>query len=188
MLINRRPLCKYLAVIVASLTFSTICYAQDKQQWIQLNAAPLNSSYSVQFKHIENRSGWSVGMSVFEKDSFLTSTVDRSNQESIDPQVRVLEASKLWSIPFRSGFADFGVGLGVAQGEWSNNCSASAPSSILPVNECDIKNVSTVGIPLQASITLGRYAGIGLGFNYFMSSERSYSLLSLTVPLGNFTR
>ena len=168
------------------LIVANLSHAEEVQQWVQFNAG-VRETYGVQFKHTVDGIGWSGGMLSFGQEFIFDTTIDRDSLQRVSPSVKVFEVSRLWTKPYGWGYADFGIGFGVAKGEWATECGYST-NSILFGRECDIENVTTVGIPIHTSFSFGRGAGIGMGLSYFYSSERSYKGFTLAIPLGGFAQ
>lgn len=172
--------------IVILLCFSGFCSADYDKAWVQLGTG-LNG-YNLQFKVLDNHSGWSLDAAMYNGSGVFSSLHDRETGLDVDPEFRIVGVSKIWAAPFRWGFADAGIGLGVGNGEWTDNCEKTGSVFISSIYECDLNKGTRVGIPLQASAVVGKYIGIGLSINVFLQEDHSHAIASLSIPLGKFTK
>lgn len=178
---------KYLTVLLGLLNFTAITHAESDRSWLQLGSG--FGSFNMQVKIENNKSVWAYeAAAYYHEDVVLDSTVDRDDGKELKTMFKVLAVSKLWSAPFSWGYADFGLGLGLGQGSWKDNCSKVEDESFFTTNECDVEEGIRLGIPFQASVALGKYVGLGLSFNAFIQQDKSHVGLLLTMPLGLFTR
>lgn len=138
----------------------------------------------------ENGSGWGVDFFSYEVEGliFKEQYRDRSTGEMFDPQFNVLSLSKLYNKPFSLGYVDVGLGLGVGKGSWGEKCEDEPERFLSRGRLCDEKDGYQLGIPLQASFAFGKYVGIGVSANVFITKDFTESRVMLTIPFGSFTR
>lgn len=103
-----------------------------------------------------------------------------------DPKFNTYGILKLWALNGRYSVKDIGIGVGVGDGTWGSNCTPDSHSS--DGEACQINKATEFGIPIQTSIVVGRYLGIGVSANAFLTQNRSHYSVSFSVPIGLFTR
>jgi len=133
--------------------------------------------------------GWGLSYAYMGTDNgndLFDEIIDRDTNESVAPGVILIGASGIWGYPFRFGYTDFSAGIAYATGDWTNNCSPSRDT--FSPDRCDVIDISNVGIPLRASVALGKYAGLGLAVEAFYSSFEHRVSVSVFASLGQFTR
>jgi hypothetical protein len=173
--------------LICLFFYSSFVYAEYDRAWLQLGSG--FGTFNVQAKVENENSGWAYeAAAYYHEDFLLDSTVDRDNGEELKTMFKVLAVSKLWSAPFSWGYADVGIGLGIGQGSWKDNCSRLDDGGFFKTDECDVKEGTRIGIPLQASAVIGKYVGLGISFNAFIPQDRTHAGFLITVPLGKFTR
>lgn len=127
-----------------------------------------------------------LGVFTYRDEALFSSYVDRDTGLSVSPRVKTLSVLKVWDSSFGWGYADAGVGLGLASGDKAKNCSGE-PGFLSTLYSCKIENVTTIGVPLHASAVLGRYVGIGLSVNTFLSLEGFLGAsIGFSIPIGKF--
>ena len=168
------------------ILFCSPSFAEYDRTWMQVGSG--YGAFNLQLKMVDGNSGWAYeAAAYYHEDYYLNSTVERGSDKELKAMFQVLAVSKLWSAPFNWGYADIGVGLGIGQGKWVGKCD-DIEDSWFRTKECDVKSGTRLGIPLQASVALGRYVGLGLSFNAFIQQDKALAGALLTIPLGKFTR
>lgn len=182
---NIRKIASITAVFFIS--FCAPSFAEYDRTWVQVGSG--YGAFNLQLKMVDGNSGWAYeAAAYYQEDILLTTTVERGSGKEIKAMFQVLAVSKLWSAPFGWGYADVGVGLGIGHGKWTGKCNEVKDGSLFRTNECDIRGGTRLGIPLQASVALGRYVGLGLSFNAFIQQDKTLVGALFTIPLGKFTR
>lgn len=178
---------KLIFSLIYLLFFSSFIYAEYDRAWLQLGSGL--GAFNAQAKLESENSGWAYeAAAYYHEDYLLNSTVERGNGKELKTMFKVLAVSKLWSAPFSWGYADVGIGLGIGQGSWKDNCSELEDEGFFKTDECDVKKGTRIGIPLQASAVIGKYVGLGVSLNAFIQQDRRHASFLITVPLGIFTR
>jgi len=178
---------KKLSLLLFLFTHASFCFADNDRAWLQLGSG--FGTFNLQAKIADDNSAWAYeAAAYYHEDFLLDSTVDRDDGKELETMFKVLAVSKLWSAPFSWGYADVGLGLGIGHGNWKDNCSKVDDESFFSTDECDVKQGTRIGIPIQASVAWGKYVGLGLSFNAFVQQDRLHGGFLITVPLGKFTR
>ena len=182
-------------VIVLILLISTsFSHAEFDRAWVEFSAGYSGTSgaISLQLKTDNAGAGWALEATKYNHYSSVDSYVEQGDHsgEELEAQFKVLSVSKLWSKAANWGYADVGIGLGVGRGEWTENCSPlNSSTSYFKKTECDLKEATTIGIPLQASAVFGRYVGVGLSLHAFIQPDNVHKgIAMITIPFGAFTR
>lgn len=182
---------KKILLVLCFAVFSIQAHAEKTNFWVELGLA--QDGVTAHIKQRKGHQGWAYSYYNFQNptEMFIASYdyVARNTMEPVQADFHVLGISRFTSASFGWGYADVGVGLGIGKGDWLENCDRSSSFVFHTTYECDLKDGSRLGIPIHASAVLGRYAGIGVSFNMFVSLdfEPQYQL-ALTIPLGNFTK
>ena len=183
---------KKIVLILFFVISSEHSHAEYNRAWLEVGAS--GSSTVIQVKARDEYQGWALSYLNYQDhhDSFLKifpdSYRDKNTMEFIETDLDVFAISKFVSAPFSWGYADVGIGVGVGKGQWLDNCNKTG-SFLGDQYECDLREGTKLGLPFQASATLGRYIGIGVNFNMFLAFDlRPHYQLALTVPLGKFTK
>lgn len=182
---NEKPLF-IISALISSL-FCSLSYADDNQTWVQVGSS--YGAFNLQLKTVTDNSGWAFEVAGYYPPSMFGSTIiDRETNKEVDPMLKVLAVSKLWSSPFSWGYADAGFGLGVGTGSWTKKCKEFGSDFLGSNYECDYYIGTRIGIPLQASVAIGKYVGLGLSLNAFVHSDDAQVRILFTLPLGKFTK
>lgn len=122
--------------------------------------------------------GESAGISISDNKRGWNFAVSRHGNPYSDKIIESYEISRTYQKPFRSGFAEFGVGIAYMHGI----CGASC------IDKYEGKEVSTFAIPLIASATFGRYVGISWSVRLLKTSDSGIqtAIVGLSFPIGNF--
>lgn len=124
-----------------------------------------------------------------EGNGIFDSFSDRHSMDFIDTEITTIGISRFISSSFNWGYADAGIGLAFARGQWIENCDSYREGILGDSYLCDSHESSDFGAPFQGSAVLGKYAGIGLYYDAFLSLERDSQVqFGIVVPLGNFTK
>jgi hypothetical protein len=167
--------------------FCSLSHSDDNQTWVQLGSG--FGAYSFQLKTVTENSGWSLEVAGYYPPTMFEDTIiDRDTNKEVDPMLKVLAVSKLWSSPVSWGYADVGFGLGIGSGSWTKKCKEFGSDFLGSNYECDYHEGTRIGIPLQASVAMGKYVGLGLSLNAFVHSEDAQIRILFTLPLGKFTK
>lgn len=178
---------KLLFSLIYILFCSSSVFAEHDRAWLQLGSGL--GAFNVQAKVENGDSGWAYeAAAYYHEDYLLDSTVERGNGRELKTMFKVLAVSKLWSAPFSWGYADVGVGLGIGQGSWKENCTGLDDDVFFKTDECDVKEGARIGIPLQASAVIGKYVGLGVSLNAFIQQDHKHIGFLIAVPFGIFTR
>ncbi|WP_394203277.1 hypothetical protein [Marinagarivorans algicola] len=136
-----------------------------------------------------DKHNWTLGYnSLHQSFVFVRDPVDRATGNSINGNIKAYSVSKLWHWPYRLGYASVSVGGSLLKGRWGVNCARSTMEGFGRSEECDLKQFVTLGIPLRATASFGRYVGIGYVAEMNINAKDSYILLGMTIPIGGFTR
>lgn len=178
-------------ITIASLfylaLFCSLSHSDDSQAWVQVGSG--FGAFNLQFKTVTENSGWAFEVAGYYPPTMFEGVItDRDTNKEVDPMLKVLAVSKLWSSPFSWGYADAGFGLGVGTGSWTNKCKELDTSFLGTDYECDYYEGTRIGIPLQASVAIGKYVGLGLSLNAFVHSDDAQLRILFTLPLGKFTK
>lgn len=178
---------KKLSLLLILFTYASFSHAEYDRAWLQLGSG--FGTFNMQAKVEKENSGWAYeAAAYYHEDFLLDSTVERENGKELKTMFKVLAVSKLWSAPFSWGYADAGIGLGIGQGNWKDNCSKREDNNLFNTDECDVKEGTRLGIPLQISVAIGKYVGVGLSLNAFIQQDSRHVGFLVTLPLGKFTR
>lgn len=177
-----------LAIVLAFFSISSYC--KYDAYWLEASGG-LEYGETYKFKIRDDYKGWALIYSRYSEDEFLgNSHVDRNTLDKIEPEFRVYGISRFVSAPFKWGNADVGIGLGYGHGDWSENCKANDEGLFGTTTEqCELKSGSSIGIPVHASATLGRYVGVGVNIDVFFSYKLDPMVqVGLVIPLGLFAK
>lgn len=178
---------KLTFLLLSLLFYSSFSFAEYDRAWLQLGSGL--GAFNAQVKVASESSSWAYeAAAYYHEDYLLSSTVERDNGNELKTMFKVLAVSKFWSAPFSWGYADVGIGLGIGQGSWKDNCSSLDDDGLFKTDECDVKKGMRLGIPLQASVSVGKYVGLGISLNAFIQQDHRHAGFLITVPLGKFTR
>jgi hypothetical protein len=137
--------------------------------------------------HTDNHS-WTIGYRALDQDFIFGSRDDKSTGAGIEGQIRELSVAKLWHWPFKYGYASLSAGGSLLKGDWGTNCGERISQFIGWRRECDRNEFTTIGIPLRATASFGRYVGIGFSAEVNINAEEPYVLLGINIPIGGFAR
>ncbi len=152
---------------------------------------------SAHIKIADGTRGWRLGYSHIEEHTcfFCNETyMDKVTEEILDPKVDIISVSRLWSYSNRWMNTDAGIGLGLMQGDWSLDCqkTSNADSELFGDHSnyyCNHNEGTMLGIPLNGSISFGKYLGAGINADYFLAQDgQSRLLVTFSLALGKFTR
>ena len=180
---------KKIFFLISLLTFSVTSHAEYDRYWLELSTSFVEGS-TFKLKARDGNTGWSLIHSRYTEDKFLgPADYNRATLEKLDTEYRVYGVSKFISAPFNWGYAEVGLGLGYGNGSWSENCTDYEESWFGTSQKCDLKEGGTFGFPFHASATVGRYIGIGVNVDVFLSLERgTVSQFGIVIPFGLFTK
>lgn len=180
---------KKILAIFSLLLFSSTAYSEYNRYWIELSSGVVGGT-TIKVKMREEHKGWALIYSTYDQELFFGQTdVNRETQEPINAKFNVYGVSRFFSSSFSWGYADAGIGLGCGNGTWSENCRDRKERLFGSSLQCDPKSGSTLGIPLHASASLGKYIGIGINIDIFLSPvSGNFTQVGIVIPLGLFTR
>ena len=125
------------------------------------------SSYSLKSSHSDKRS---VG-----------------TNKNIEQKIDVVGLLRFISGEAKFGFADVGVGIGIARGKDGYDCVHRATLVDSSVYECTEKEILTLGIPIQVSASFGKYIGLGVHMSFFHGFDGTEAgSIGLSIPIGKF--
>lgn len=178
---------RLLFALLYFLFYSSLSHAEYDRAGLQLGSGL--GAFNAQVKTDSENSGWAYeAAAYYHEDFILSTTVERGSGKQLETMFNALAVSKLWSAPFSWGYADIGIGLGLGHGSWKENCSEVGDEAFSKTDECDVKEGTRIGIPLQASVAIGKYVGLGVSFNAFIQQDNRHASFLITLPLGKFTR
>lgn len=184
------------SVLVACLLmFSAVAHGQYDRYWFEMSAGfgvngdvGGHTGHTFKLKFREASTGFALIYSNYSGEGFLESAKDRESQEHLSPVFDVYGVSGFVSAPFKFGNMDAGLGVGYSNGDWIENCDDSESGWVGSSKSCDSKAVANIGIPLHASFSVGKYLGIGINADAFISADtKAVVLIGFVVPLGLFT-
>lgn len=180
---------KKLLFATSLFLFSTASQAEYDRYWLELSAG-FAEGETLKLKARDGNTGWALIHSRYTEDKFLgPADFNRATLEKLDTEYKVYGVSKFISAPFNWGYAEVGLGLGYGNGSWSENCSDYEKSLFGISQKCDLKEGGTFGVPFHASATLGRYIGIGVNMDVFLTLDRgTISQVGIVIPFGLFTK
>ena len=180
---------KKILIATSLLFFSSAAQCQYDRYWFEYSAGfYFGDTFKVKIR--EEHKGWALIYSRYDEGgAFGTTNLSRETFEPINANFNVYGISRFASAPFNWGYADVGIGVGYGDGTWSVNCEYYKGGFFGDSDICDMKDTSTFGIPLHASAAIGKYAGVGVNFDMFISLELdTFFQLGLVVPIGLFTK
>ncbi|MDC2891183.1 hypothetical protein Q4575_17740 [Psychrosphaera sp. 1_MG-2023] len=186
---------RLLSTILLGLTvFTNPATAENTNSWLELSFGGGGEDLmgvKTNIKFGDLKSNWAIEFSNYEDFRILSYAKDRANDKILNPEVKTIAITKNWTSTKRLGYFEAGVGLGLAKGTWTSNCftekSPSGGWGSSTYDLCDSVEGYRVGLPLHLSAVFGKYVGIGLTLNAFITSENSHLGVMLTIPLGDFT-
>jgi len=180
---------KTILFAIILFLFSTTSYAEYNRYWLELSAG-LAKGETLKLKVRDDDMGWALIHSKYDENKFLgPADFNRVTLEKLDTEYKVYGVSKFISAPFNWGYAEVGLGLGYGNGSWSENCSDYKETWFGTSQKCDLKEGGTFGVPFHASATFGRYIGIGVNMDVFLTLDRgTISQVGLAIPFGLFTK
>lgn len=179
---------KKLFLAMSLFLFSTAAYSQFDRYWLEVSGGV--NGETVKLKVREGDQGWALLHSRYTEDGFFgPRNKNRETSKVHDTEFKVYGITKTYSMPYKWGYVDVGAGLGYGDGAWSENCEPSDGGFFDSRNVCDLKEGSSIGIPLHGAMTFGKYLGIGVNVDVFLSLERgSVTQVGLVIPFGVFTK
>ncbi|WP_370980345.1 hypothetical protein [Agaribacterium sp. ZY112] len=190
MTINKLATC----LLLSGLSLPT--YAEIDRAWLELGMGTLGPSGKI--KIANNNWGWSIGLTKYKDEigGYLHSTeyYDSDTLESFEPKMHVVDISRTWGKAGRFGYIDLSTGLAFANGVHSENCDKNREKeysgffSRTTEKLCDKQEGNKVGIPLSATAAFGKYGGLGLQANAFVSDGYIKGQVALIISLGAFTK
>lgn len=182
-----------LLFLASALSFKS--YGSFENTWIEMGGGSGGVNFKI--KTFEQNTGWAIEGNSYRKTYgpvFSNTIYDRATGEDVEPEFDAINVYKTWVWPYRLGYVDVGLGLGAGRGDWANDCkeveedSGGFSFNLGSSYECDINQGTRIGIPLQASAVFGKYLGIGISFNVFLSKNAKLGQLLFTIPIGSFTK
>lgn len=172
--------------IISFVIFSFSISAEDNFEhlWVELGVGP--QGVAINLKAVDDDFNWAIEGATYT-DPVYTSYQDRDTGNTFDFNVVTLGVTKNWSAIRRWGYLDAGIGLGAGKGTWAEDCGDSVSTFLHTTEICDSTSTIKLGIPLHASVVFGKYLGIGLTANAFITNDVKSWNVMLTVPLGDFT-
>lgn len=172
-------------VVLFALLFSSVCYAEYDYRWFEYHHGWLDEYEALSFNVSDERTGWQVniiktGTQEEFLSGFLNSTSERDTNRAADP-FYALGVSKLYVGATRFGYVNIGLGLGVGSGDIASNCESKFLGKT-----CDFEKKTLLGVPLHASIMFGKYFGIGLTVDAFLTTEERFGAIAVSIPIGKF--
>lgn len=176
-----------LAISLFLTTYSA--YADYDKYWLEVSEG-LQYGATIKLKVRDNDKGWALVHSKYTEEEFFgTTNFNRETKRRHDAEFKVYGVTRFVSMPFRWGYVDAGAGLGYGKGTWSENCEHYKDGFLGSSDICDLKDGSSLGIPLHASASWGKYIGIGVNVDVFLSLERETTAqVGLVIPFGLFAK
>lgn len=184
---------RFLPLVTFSLlALSSTAHADNSNAWVELGLGATDDfvTTSINIKVGDNRSNWALEFGGYgEMKFFSDGPLDRADNTSFDPEVYTLGITKNWNSIGKWGYLDAGIGLGVADGTWASNCeSVINDSGWISDEYCDSTSGLRPGIPVHVSAVFGKYVGIGVTLKAFITEEDAHAGVTLTLPIGDFTK
>ena len=189
-----------LIIFIGFIVFINIAHANEKNIWAELSVGGGGEllGTKVNFKYGNDTSNWAFELAQYDELRILSHVKDRGNGSYVDVNLKTLGVTKNWNRIGKWGYTEVGIGLGAAEGTWAKNCTTvkeSAPASLSSWlsyasyhDVCDISDGVRFGIPLHASAVFGKYLGIGITANAFITNEGLHAGFMVTLPIGDFTK
>ncbi len=180
---------KKLLSAIGLCLLSTVAQAEYDRYWLEYSEG-LQYGSSFKIKVRDNDKGWAfVHSNYTEEEFFGTTNLNRVTKTRHDAEFKVYGVTRFVSIPYSWGYVDAGAGLGYGDGTWSKNCEHYQDGLLGSSDICDLKEGASIGIPLHASATFGKFIGIGVNVDVFLSLERDTTAqVGLVIPFGLFTK
>ncbi|RXF04260.1 hypothetical protein [Pseudoalteromonas phenolica] len=168
---------------------STTAHAEYDRYWLEISEG-LQYGSSFKFKVRDNDSGWAFVHSKYTEEEFFgTTNLNRVTKARHDAEFKVYGVTRFVSMPFSWGYVDAGAGLGYGKGTWSENCEHYQNGFLGTSDICDLKDGTSIGIPVHVSASWGKFIGIGVNFDVFLSLERDTTAqVGFVIPFGLFTK
>ncbi len=161
---------------------SASAFEMPQRKWLALDLGLIGRA--VEVSAADDVHGWGVSLANYEQ-FFFSQAIDARTDQRVDPKIDVFGLSRIWRHAHLMGNVVLGVGVAYARGQWGRNC-VNEPGFLTSIERCDIEKISTLGIPLHASITLGRYAGIGLFVRSLYTTKSRSAMAGITFSFGQF--
>lgn len=164
--------------------------AQDQRTWVEVGTTGYQGL--LQLKHFDGRRGWTGFITeinqIDEFDSWIApeSIVDSITGETVQPSVNIAGIMRSWSRYGSWYHLDAGIGLGLSVGEWGENCVDEFRFLFDFTRNCDVKKLQAMGIPIQFTVSLGKYAGLSVGLIGFFADYAQHGILNLSIPIGRY--
>lgn len=135
-----------------------------------------------------DKHNWVLGYDNLDQDILFSGHEDRATGDSINGDIKTYSVSKLWHWPYRLGHTSVSVGGSLLKGYWGVNCGERSQLFFGTSQECDRKQFTTLGIPIRATASFGRYVGIGYVVEININTKEPYALAGIIIPIGGFAR
>jgi len=154
-----------------------------KYSWAELNCGLIGCSFA--FNVANGTQGWRGSASSYNQ-GFLSNIVDKESKEIVSTNLMSLALLRNWTLRSKIGYLNAGVGISYVKGKWGVSCRDYRDQ--FGTNQlCEIKKVSTVGVPIHISAIFGRHIGFGLFANALITSSTKSGLIGISIPIGIFT-
>ncbi|MDN3651479.1 hypothetical protein QWY77_01605 [Thalassotalea ponticola] len=180
---------KKIYTAISLLLFSSAAYCEYDSYYVEPSFSFAHGE-TLKVKARDENKGWALIYSKYTNDEFLgAGQYDRESFESLDAKFNVYGVSWVGSAPYSFGYADAGIGVGYATGTWVDNCEKYEQGLWGYSELCDLNDDSGIGIPLHASLSFGKYIGLGVNIDVFLSFDfKPIAQVGFVIPLGGFTR
>lgn len=182
---------KKIYSVILLLLIPMLAHSQYSESWLEVGGG-LFSGKTFKIKVRGQYKGWTFIYSKYKESGgafFGTTKLNRKTLIPIASEFKTYGIARSISVPFRWGYVDAGLGVGYGEGTWSDNCRDQQQDIFGYTELCDQKNLATIGIPIHASTSIGKYTGVGFYFDSFLSFELDQvTQVGVIIPLGVFTK
>ena len=182
---------KLRVIVFVSIFISMYGFAESNNNiWGQVGLGLDYGSYGFGLKYSEAGPGYAIYYNRFETPPDILifgSNIDRETEEVVNFKFDTISILKLWTKNLPRSYLDVGVGLGFGDGTWGANCER-VDRFLSSDTICDVRSGSSFGIPVHATAAYGRYLGIGISGNLFITDNKVHGAASIVIPIGHFHR
>jgi hypothetical protein len=167
--LNKKDFMNYSsAIFVVLCSVSSSVRAEFENIWIELGAAIQGASISL--KAIDDDFNWALESAIYT-EPMATSYQDRDTGKYINFSVVTLGVTHNWTSIGYWGYLDAGLGLGIGKGTWITDCGESRRKFFSTTTVCESSSGFRPDVLLHASAVFGKYFGIGITANAFITLD-----------------
>lgn len=175
-------------IIGAILTFCSLesmgeTEFDKRYAWLHLSMSVYGSGLGMSVTPRESKSIYSVQLMRHHEEDILSGSFANGRDYSLSGEVTEISLLKNWHGIASNSYANFGVGLGFATGQWKEYYEEIGDTEIRAYQRNDL---STIGLVIDFSAILGRKAGFGFYAHGFYGDDISSTMLGFRIPLGRF--